>query len=294
MTRFIAEVCSNHNGDIERAIKIIKAAKDIGCDGVKFQLFRIDKLFTQSLLDHPEFESINKRRQWELPLDWLPKLAEACREHKIHFGCSPFYLDAVDQLQPYVDFYKVASYELTWPALLDKILSIPDKPVILSTGMATLEEIQAAIFSQTIKHWDAEDRLTLLHCISQYPVEPKDCHLDFIDEIRAYLNSSVGYSDHSANAGVIHRAVHQYRAGVIEFHLDLDDKLGFEYYLGHCWTPSKMKDVIDQVRDGLMADGKGTFDPTQNPERHFRTSPTDGLRPMTYIRQRLKNATKAW
>ena len=139
---FIAEVSSNHSRDLKRCKEFIRTAANVGCSGVKFQLFRIEKLFSPEIL--AKSQDHRRRKDWELPLDFLPALSGYCNEFQIDFSCTPFYLEAVDELEPYVDFYKVASYELLWTDLLKKI-SQTGKPVVLSTGMATLEEIDEAV-----------------------------------------------------------------------------------------------------------------------------------------------------
>ena len=104
MINFIAEISSNHHRDLQRSIKFIDAASQAGCSAVKFQLFRIDKLFAVGALPDKE---VARRKNWELPIDFIPKLALRCREVGIEFSCTPFYLDAVAELEPYVDFYKI-------------------------------------------------------------------------------------------------------------------------------------------------------------------------------------------
>lgn len=90
---FIAEVSSNHSASLERSLAFIDRAADIGCDGVKFKLFKIDELFAPEILaTSPEHE---KRPAWELPVDFIPGLAARAKERAIQFGCTPFYLDAV-------------------------------------------------------------------------------------------------------------------------------------------------------------------------------------------------------
>jgi N-acetylneuraminate synthase len=117
---FIAEVSSNHNSNLKRCLKFIDVAKEIGCDAVKFQLFKIDELFHNSILKNRE--DIKKRKKWELPLEYIKKISEHCKRRRILFGCTPFYLDAVEQLHPFVDFYKIASYELLWDDLFIKCI----------------------------------------------------------------------------------------------------------------------------------------------------------------------------
>ena len=106
MVSFIAEISSNHGQDINRCFDFIDTSAEIGCDVVKFQLFRIDQLFSKEAMKQKPF--ILDRRQWELPVSFLPLLAERCQKKNIQFSCTPFYLDAVNELEPYVSFYKIA------------------------------------------------------------------------------------------------------------------------------------------------------------------------------------------
>jgi N-acetylneuraminate synthase len=290
VTQFIAEICSNHNGDLARALALIVAAKNVGCWGVKFQLFRIASLFAPELLNHPKYAFVRDRYKWELPLEWLPELAAACKSNGLKFGCTPFYLEAVEQLAPYVDFFKVASYELPWYKLIETIMDETDKHVILSCGMATLEEVKQAVYHQQQRSFDAEYRISLLHCVSQYPALPEDCHLSFIGRLRSEINATgrLGWSDHSVNPGVIYRAVHRYGAQIVEFHLDLDDQAGWEFDQGHCWTPEQIEPVIQAVKDGQAADGGWHYNPADSSDRDFRADPEDGLRPMKAIRKELQ------
>jgi N-acetylneuraminate synthase len=107
MVQFIAEVSSNHARDLQRCLNFIDASADIGCTAVKFQLFKLRELFsTEALIFKP---SLLDREAWELPVEFLPELAKRCQQRQIAFCCTPFYLDAVTELEPFVDFYKIAS-----------------------------------------------------------------------------------------------------------------------------------------------------------------------------------------
>lgn len=130
----------------------------------------------------------------------------------------------VDELFPYVDFYKIASYEILWNNLLSACAKT-GRPVVLSTGMATLDEVKQAV--AILKNAGCKE-LTLLHCVSGYPTPVAGCNLAAIETMRksfSYLQSQMnihfGWSDHSVNPGVIYRAVHRWGAEMIEFHLDL-------------------------------------------------------------------------
>ena len=144
MVKFIAEVSSNHAQDLGRSLAFVDAAADSGFDAVKFQLFRVAQLFAPEILAKSPQHS--KRVAWELPVAHLEPIARRCRERGVEFSCTPFYLEAVKELEPYAAFYKVASYELLWSDLL-KACAVTGKPVIISTGMAIMPEIQAAVAS---------------------------------------------------------------------------------------------------------------------------------------------------
>ena len=285
--KFIAEVSSNHFQDIGRCKAFVEAAARIGCWGIKFQLFKIESLFAKEILDKSPMH--RKRKDWELPVSFIPEIAEHCRINHIRFGCTPFYLDAVSELKPYIDFYKIASYEILWKALFAECAKT-GKPVMFSTGMATMDEIENAVNWLDNEHCSD---LTIFHCVSGYPTPVAECNLSAIETIIKKLTSSnpsialsFGWSDHSVSPGVIYRAVHKWDASVIEFHLDIDGK-GEEYATGHCWLPEMMGPVISTVKQGITADGSGTKEPvpSEYPDRVWRADPNDGLRPLRIMRE---------
>lgn len=280
---FVAEVSSNHHRDLGRCLEFIRTAAAIGCDAVKFQLFRVRELFApEALLHNP---NLLARENWELPVEFLPRLAKGCEGAGIRFSCTPFYLEAVEELLPFVDFFKVASYELMWDDLL-KACAATGKPVVLSTGMATLPEVKHAC--SILRSAGCHD-LTLLHCVSSYPAKPEDCNLAAIGALRESCQCPVGWSDHSVDPGVIFRAVHRWGATVVEFHLDLEGQ-GAEFSAGHCWLPEAMRQVIATVRTGTLAEGDGRIGPapSEMEEREWRADPQDGLRPLRNARKGLR------
>lgn len=279
---FVAEVSSNHHRDLDRCLAFIDAAADIGSDAVKFQLFRIAELFApEAIAAKPE---LRRREAWELPVAFLPALADRCRARKIRFGCTPFYLDAVETLAPHVDFYKVASYELLWTDLLRRCAAT-GKPVVLAAGMATLPEVTEAV--RTLRDAGCRD-LTVLHCVSGYPAPVLECNLSAIQTIGDATGCVMGWSDHSVSPAVIYRAIHRWGASMIEYHLDLDGT-GEEFATGHCWLPDQMRAVIETVRAGISADGTGEKVPAPSEvrDREWRADPVDGLRPLRRTREGL-------
>jgi len=280
---FIAEASSNHGRDLSRAKGFVDAAADAGCDAVKFQLFKIDRMFAPEVLaQSPKHRA---RKAWELPLSHLGPLAEHCSVRKIQFSCTPFYREAVAELAPFVDFYKVASYELLVGDLL-KACAATGKPVVLSTGMATMDEIATA--ARILAGAGARD-VTLLHCVSAYPTPAGEANLSAIAAIRDATGLPTGWSDHTRRPAVIERAVHHWGARAVEFHLDLDGK-GAEYAAGHCWLPHEIAPVIARIRESLIADGDGFKgpQPSELSDRDWRADPEDGMRPLKHVRASYK------
>lgn len=277
---FISEVSSNHHNSLERCLDFVRKSREVGCQSVKFQLFKIEELFAPEILE--KSEKHRKRKDWELPVSFLPDISKECKKLNIQFSCTPFYLKAVEELEPYVDFYKIASYELTWKDLLRECAQ-SGKPVILSTGMATLDEVIDA--HSTLVKAGAKN-ITLLHCNSGYPTPIRDANLSAIETIRKATGARLGWSDHSVQPAVIYRAIHKYGAEAIEFHLDLDGQ-GDEFKTGHCWLPNAIQNVIQTVSDGFLADGTGEKKPSPSelPDRVWRADPSDGLRPFKEVRK---------
>ncbi len=276
---FIAEASSNHGQDLPRALEFVDAAARCGCDAVKFQLFRVEELFAPEILaKSPKHRA---RVKWELPVAHLEPLARRAQARGIQFSCTPFYLDAVKELEPYVAFYKIASYELLWHGLLEACAATK-KPVVISTGMATLPEIQSAV--ATLQRANCTD-ITVLHCVSAYPAPPEEANLSAIAAIRDAVGVPVGWSDHTRSPAVIERSVHRWGASAIEFHLDLDGR-GAEYQAGHCWLPHEIAPVIARIREGEKADGLGFKEPVaaELSDREWRADPLDGLRPLRHVR----------
>ncbi len=280
---FIAEVSSNHETDLDRCLAFVDAAAAAGCAAVKFQLFKIDKLFAPEIL--AQSERHRARRAWELPEAFLPEIAAHARGQGLAFACTPFDLAAVETLRPHVDFYKIASYELLWLDLV-RAAAATGRPLVLSTGMATLDECRAA--AQTARAAGCTD-LTVLHCVSHYPAMAAEANLAAIATLREALGCAVGWSDHTTDPAVIQRAVHRWGAGAVECHIDLEGD-GAEFASGHCWLPAELQRTIAEIGRATGADGSGAKGPVpaEAEEREWRADPADGLRPLKYLRQSWK------
>jgi len=283
MVKFIAEISSNHNGDLERSKKLIEVSKVCGFDAVKFQLFKVEELFSpEALRANP---TLSDRKRWELPVEHLPILADFARGLGLEFSCTPFYLDAVDELAPYCDFLKIASYELLWHELASKCAAT-GLPLVMSTGMASIDEIDNAV--ENIRIHFPQVELTLLHAVSSYPAPAVECNLSAIQSLSTRYELGVGWSDHTVSSGVVNRAVHRFGAVAVEMHVDLDGS-GFEFDAGHCWLPQQAQHLISDIRAGVSSDGDGIKKPVpaEIPDRTWRADPSDGLRPLLEIRKNL-------
>ncbi len=287
---FIAEVSSNHNACLSRASDLISMCAELGFDAVKFQLFNIDKLFSKEILlqskDHRD------RKEWELPVSFIPSLSTQARDLGMEFGCTPFYIEAVDELLPFVDFYKVASYEILWHDLIKKCCET-GKKFMFSSGMATLDEIKSAL--SVIEMAKSSD-VTLMKCTSNYPAEPTDLNLAAIDSLKKIgsqykkLQFQVGLSDHSRSIPAVLRAIHKYDISAIEVHVDIDRK-GAEFGAGHCWLPEEIRKLKNFIDEGIASDGSDILEPVEKElaERDWRADPEDGLRPLQKLRHSFKD-----
>lgn len=210
----VAEMSGNHNQDLARAHRIIDSAADAGCGAVKFQTYRPDTLTIRS--DRPEFKLASDhalwgaRQLWDLyeeahtPWEWHQELFSHAAERDLVAFSSPFDATAVELLESLdCPMYKVASAELVDDGLL-RVVAATGKPVVLSTGIATMEEIAHAV--GVLRDAGCVD-LTLLACTASYPAEPAYAHLANIGVLRGAFGTPVGLSDHTLGVGVSLAAV---------------------------------------------------------------------------------------
>lgn len=224
-TLVIAELSANHNGSIERAEAIIRAAADAGADAVKLQTYTADTLTINC--DNEYFRI--KGTLWEgrtlydlyreahMPWEWTPRLMGLARELGLDCFSTPFDATAVDFLEGCgVSRHKIASFELVDIPLLKKVAAT-GKPVILSTGMASLAEIDEAV--RTLRDNGAGE-LTLLKCTSAYPAPPEEANLRTIPHMAQAFGCRAGLSDHTMGSAVAVAAA-ALGASVIEKHFTL-------------------------------------------------------------------------
>lgn len=224
----IAEAGVNHNGDINLARQLVDKAKEAGADIIKFQTFKLDSIVSKfaEMADYQKDNMGMVESQKEmlkkitLPYEAFWELYKYCENKDIQFLSTPFDIESIHFLNDMVPFWKIPSGEVTnYPYLVE--IAKTGKPVVMSTGMCELQEIDEAI--KVLKTNGTSD-ITLLHCNTQYPTPYKDVNLRAMETLRSRYKVKVGYSDHTKGIEVPIAAV-ALGAEVIEKHFTLDKNL---------------------------------------------------------------------
>ncbi|WP_103588464.1 N-acetylneuraminate synthase family protein [Campylobacter concisus] len=236
----IAEIGCNHNGDTNIGLKMIKAVKDCGADAVKFQYFTKDNLFTNDYLDELDsgkvkLENVDKWEDKELGLTNIREQISAftnsekqllifrnyCNEIKIDFGCTPVDVDGVKFLSSIKsDFIKISSMDANNLEIIDACIDT-NLPIIISTGMATLQDIDK-IYNLFLQR--EYSNFSILHCVSIYPPRDEIVNLNFIDTLKSVYDCEIGYSDHSLGFSLPIAAIAK-GCKIIEKHFTLDKNM---------------------------------------------------------------------
>ena len=271
----IAEAGVNHNGDINLAKKLVDAAKEAGADAVKFQTFRAEHLVVKgaekaeyqkksSGAEESQFEMLKKL---ELTEKDFAELFSYCQGEGIIFLSSSFDKESVDLLDELgVPALKVGSGEITNFPLLKHIAS-QKKPVILSTGMATLEEVGEAL--QVLQEAGAKD-IVLLHCVTSYPTKIEDTNLNTMETLRSTFKLPVGLSDHSLGITMPIAAV-ALGACILQKHFTLHRNLPGPDHQASL-EPDELKQMVKAIRDVERAMGNGLKRPTVEEEENKKVA----------------------
>jgi N-acetylneuraminate synthase len=252
----IAEIGVNHNGILALALELIDVAVDAGADAVKFQKRTLEKLYAKKYLDNANAGEKTLRyllpilQQVELSDDSYFEIVEYCQKKRITFLASAFDPDSADFLdQLGVPAYKVASADLTNLPLLDHLVE-KGKPLILSTGMSRMEEVELTV--DFLKERDAQ--FALLHCNSTYPAAFEDINLRFMDQLRRF-GVPVGYSGHERGIAVS-TVASAIGASIIERHVTLDRTMDGPDHAASL-EPQGFKKLVRDIRQVTMALGAG-------------------------------------
>ena len=283
----IAEMSGNHNQSLDRALLIVEAAAKAGVHALKLQTYRADTMTLD--IDVGEFSINDKGSLWEgytlynlynaayTPWEWHRAIFNRCKELGIIAFSTPFDEGAVDFLEELdVPCYKVASFENTDLPLIRKIART-GKPIIISTGMATIAELDETI--RTVKEAGGKD-IILLKCTSSYPASPEDSNILTIPHLQQLFQCHVGLSDHTLGIGVAIASI-ALGATVIEKHFTLsraeggvDAKFSLE--------PVEMEGLVNEAQRAWQSLGKITYGPTDGEKNTMK------LRRSLYVTEDMK------
>ena len=267
-TIIIAEAGVNHNGNINLAIKLIDAAAKSGADFVKFQHTNPDLIspFAKKAkyqINNTKNKQSQKSMISKLHLDWgkaYKVLINRCKQKKIKFLTSAFSsMDYMHVNQLKLDLIKIPSGEIVNTQLLESV-SKSNKKILLSTGMANIEEIKNALKILT-KHYPLK-RITLLHCVSEYPTNFKDVNLQSINFLRKKFKVKVGLSDHSLGIEVPIAAI-AFGATVVEKHFTLSKKMNGPDHKASL-EPDEFNSMVSKIRNIEQAIGRFEKKPNKN------------------------------
>ncbi len=254
-TYFIADIAANHDGSLERAMQLIRLAKQAGADAAKFQNFRAPNIVSdygfKSLGGQQSHQSKWKKSVFEVyqgasvPFDWTPQLKAVCDEVGIDYFSSPYDFDAIDMLDPYVPVYKVGSGDITWPEVLERMAG-KGKPIILASGASDIGEVQKAVHA--ILRLNPE--LALLQCNTNYTASLENfghIHLNVLKTYRLMFPQVVlGLSDHTPGHATVLGAV-ALGARIIEKHFT-DDNLREGPDHAFAMNPQAWAEMVENTR----------------------------------------------
>lgn len=268
----IAEAGVNHNGNVELAKKLIDKAKESGADCIKFQTFVAKKIASKRAVkaeyqvrqtgsSESQVEMLSKL---ELSFDDFLELNEYCKKKEIEFLSTGFDFDSIDFLNSLgMEKWKIPSGDITNLPYLIKIAKLK-KPVILSTGMSTMQEIKNAF--QVLKENGTED-ITILHCTTEYPTPFEDVNLAAMKNIHKTLKVPVGYSDHTTGISIPVAAV-ALGATIIEKHFTLDRNMEGPDHKASL-EPDELKSMIDAIRSVEVSIGNEEKKPVESEKKNM-------------------------
>jgi sialic acid synthase SpsE len=261
---FIADIGANHNGSLEKALKLIHLAKEAGADAAKFQNFQANKIVSKTGFDNMKGK-LSHQSNWKksvyevyedasISKDWTGILKEECDKVNIDYFTSAYDFESVDLVDPFVDMYKIGSGDISWLEIIDYIIE-KKKPVILATGASTSEDVSRVMNMAINKTKD----LVLMQCNTNYTGSKENygyCNLNVLKQFsRDYPNVVLGLSDHTAGHATTLGAI-ALGARVIEKHFtDDNNQVGPDH--GFAMNPKSWKDMVDRSYELLVALGDG-------------------------------------
>jgi N-acetylneuraminate synthase len=254
-TYFIADVAANHDGELERARKLIRLAKDAGADAAKFQNFQAPKIVSDYGFKHMNAQ-VSHQATWKksvfevyqdasTPVDWTPILKEECDKAGIHYFTSPYDYDSIENVEPFVPAFKIGSGEIDWIEALEHMAS-KGKPVILASGASDIADVQRAVHA-ILK---INKQLVLMQCNTNYTASPENYDHIHLNVLKTYATMFpevvLGLSDHTHGNATVLGAV-TLGARVIERHFtDDNDRIGPDHKFA--LNPADWAHMVEETR----------------------------------------------
>ena len=254
-TYFIADVAANHDGELERARKLIRLAKDAGADAAKFQNFQAPKIVSDYGFRHMNAQ-VSHQATWKksvfevyqdasTPVDWTPILKEECDKAGIHYFTSPYDYDSIENVEPFVPAFKIGSGEIDWIEALEHMAS-KGKPVILASGASDIADVQRAVHA-ILK---INKQLVLMQCNTNYTASPENYDHIHLNVLKTYATMFpevvLGLSDHTHGNATVLGAV-TLGARVIERHFtDDNDRIGPDHKFA--LNPADWAHMVEEAR----------------------------------------------
>ncbi len=265
----VAEAGSNHNGNLDTALKMVKSAKDTGADAIKFQSFTLKGLFSTlhyaKALNISDSTWINKIEHISFKPGWIRPISEEATRVGIHWFSTPFSVKAVAMLDPFVPFYKISSGDITHTTLL-RAIAETKKGIFISTGASTLHEIDRAVQLLASYH---PPFICIMHCVMLYPPPDRLLNLDFIDTLKSRYKLPIGFSDHTMESEASIICIGKGIAA-IEKHFTLNSTQEGQDHRNSL-DPPHFKQFVERIRTGEKMSGskKREVSPREARERVF-------------------------
>ncbi len=278
--------CGTFEEDLQRAKHLIEIAAKSGADAVKFQTYRPETLYVENAgqSDYLSEKGMNQEindifENLSMPYEMIPKLADHSKQHGISFMSTPFSVQDATEVNPYVSIHKLASYEINHVRLLE-FLAKTKKPIIISTGASTFEEIDFAV---NLLKKNGNEHIKILQCTSKYPCPIEALNLSVIPKINSRYDLPVGLSDHSIDPILAPVMAVAFGATVIEKHFTLDRTLpGPDHPFA--LIPNELEMMVKAIRNAELAKGSGNKE-VLNEELELKQFATRSLQALKSIKK---------
>lgn len=270
---FIADIGANHNGDLEKALRLIELAKEAGADAAKFQNFQANKIVSakgfEDLGKQLTHQATWKKSVFEIyedasvSFEWTQKLKEKCDEIEIDYFTSPYDFESVDHVEDFVDIYKIGSGDITWTEMI-KYIALKHKPIIIATGASDMQDVERAM---NILEGITKD-IVLMQCNTNYTVDPekiKYVNLNVLKNFqKKYPEVTLGLSDHTVGHATVLGAI-AFGALFIEKHFtDDNNQEGPDHKFA--MNPKSWREMVDRSYELYYALGDGIKRVEENEE----------------------------